>query len=140
MSAADDRRDDAQGPGLREAGQQTLATALDIARTRIELLTLDLEEERLRLARLCLSALLTVLLLFIGLMLSLAWIVFLCDPAYRAWALGGLSGLFLLTALGCGVYWRQQMRQRPPLLAATLAELAKDGAALRGNWREGAAP
>lgn len=112
--------------GLRAAAQQVLADVVEIGRTRLELATVELEEERLRLARLWVGATVTLFLLFAGVVLAAAWIVMLCPPEQRVTALGVLAGAFLVAAGVAGWRWRQLSADRPPLLHATLGELRRD--------------
>ncbi len=112
--------------GLRDAAQQVLADVIEIGRTRLELATVELEEERLRLARLWLGAAVTLFLLFVSVLLAAAWLVWLCPPEQRLLALGGLA-LAFFAATGVSAWrWRRFAASRPPLLHATLAELRQD--------------
>lgn len=119
--------------GLRDAAQQVLATLVDIGHSRLELLTVELEEERLRLARLWVVATCTMFFGFVGVVLFAAWIVLLCDPAHRFAALGALTALFLAACVAGAWQWRRHVAQKPPLLQATLDELRNDSAVLRGG-------
>jgi uncharacterized membrane protein YqjE len=124
---------DSDAPGLRDALLRLFAGVLDIGRSRLELVTVELEEERLRLVRLWMAATCTLFFAFAAAMLMAAWIVLLCEPADRPTALGLLTAAFAAAA-GLGAWqWRRLRVQRSPLLHATLAELRKDGAALQGH-------
>jgi uncharacterized membrane protein YqjE len=120
-------------PGLRDALARMLATLLDIGRGRLELVAVEIEEERLRLVRLWMVATCTLFFAFVGVVSMAAWIVLLCEPADRATALGMLTGVFAAAGALGAWQWRRLGTQRPPLLHATLAELRKDGAALQGH-------
>ena len=124
--------DGAAGGGLRDAAQQVLASLLDIGRTRLELVTVELEEERLRIAALAIRAAVTLFLLFVGTVLAAGWIVLWCEPAYRLVALGALCAAFLAAAAVSGWQWRRLARGKAPLLGATVGELREDRRALRG--------
>lgn len=126
----------ADGPstaGLRDAAQQVLATLIEIGQSRLELATVELEEERLRLARLWIVATCTLFFAFVFCVLLAGWIVLLLDPAHRLAALGGLTTLFLAAGLAGAWRWRRLVVDKPPLLQATLAELRNDRAALRAR-------
>lgn len=112
--------------GLRAAAQQVLADVIEIGRTRLELAAVELEEERLRLARLWVGATVTLFLLFAGVLLAVAWVVMLCPPEQRVTALGVLATLFLAAAGAAAWHWRRLAATRPPLLHATLGELRQD--------------
>lgn len=112
--------------GLRGALQQVLGSLLDIGRTRIELAAVELEEERLRLVTLWISATVTLFLAFVSVMLATALVVLLCEPAQRVTALGALLAGFTAAGLVAAGYWRHLARSRPPLLQATLEQLQQD--------------
>lgn len=119
--------------GLGDAAHQVLANLVDLGRTRLELVTVELEEERLRVARLLALAVVTLFLLFVATVLVAAWIVLLFDPAYRVTALGVLGALFLAAAGGVAWRWHRLATAEHSFLHATLAELRHDAVALRGN-------
>jgi uncharacterized membrane protein YqjE len=118
------------GGGLRDAASHVLATLLDIGRGRLELIAVEIEEERLRLARLWMVATCTLFLAFVGVVMLAGWIVLLCEPTRRVAAIGGLTAAFLAAALVAGRQWRHLAACKPPLLDATLSELRNDRAAL----------
>lgn len=116
--------------GLRSAAGDLIATAADLGRTRLELAAIELEEERLRLARQALLVLLALLLLGVGAVFAVVFLVLLVDPRWRPHVVGGAAALFLIAG---GLVWRQwqhEARDKPPLLQDTLAELERDLQAL----------
>lgn len=118
-----------EGPppgGLRGALQQVLGSLLDIGRTRIELAAVELEEERLRLVTLWISATVTLFLGFVAVVLATALVVLLCEPGQRVAALGSLLAGFTVAALAAGWHWRRLARSRPALLQSTLEQLQQD--------------
>jgi uncharacterized membrane protein YqjE len=68
-------------------------------------------------------------LLGTGLLLAMAWLVLWCDPAQRVIVLGGLAGVCGLAGAVSAWRWQAMAASAPPLLQATLAELARDRAA-----------
>jgi uncharacterized membrane protein YqjE len=119
--------------GLRDAASHVLATLLDIGRGRLELVAVEIEEERLRLARLWIVATCTLFLAFVGVVMLAGWIVLLCEPAHRLAAVGALSAVFFAAALVAGWQWRRLSMHKPPLLDASLSELRNDRAALHAQ-------
>lgn len=110
-----------------------LATALGLLQTRAELLALELEEEKIRLLGLLGYGAAALLLLNAGLVFVAIFLTVLFWDGYRLLALG----LFALLFLGAGgaafaAAWRCT-RGRERMFAASLDELAKDRAALRGE-------
>lgn len=124
---------DAPGGVLRGAVDRALSTVVDIGRTRLELAAVELEEERLRLARLALAATGTLFFAFAALAALTAALVLLCPADARPLALGLAGLVYALVGAAAGWRWRALSASRPPLLQATLAELRADRAALRGE-------
>lgn len=120
------------GGGLLDSLRRLLATLLALAATRLELVTTELEEEMHRLARLLLWSVGSLLAASLALLLGSVTIIIACWDTGRLAAAGALTALFTVAALvGWGVV-RRQLRERPPLLAATRQELAQDQDALGG--------
>jgi len=119
--------------GLIDSVKRMLATLLMMARTRLELATTEISEELNSLAMILLWAL--VAIFFAGLaMLALgALVVIALWDAYRLWAAGGVVIVFALIAAFSAWRMRAAIVSRPRLLAATIAELRRDGEALGGD-------
>ncbi|MCZ8234306.1 MAG: phage holin family protein [Inhella sp.] len=117
-------------PGLWAALRGVASAALALGSTRLELAATELEEERLRWAELALWATLTLCCLVVGTVFSGLLIVLLLWDGPRELALAGLSVAFLLAGWGACRTWRRKARDKPPLLAATRAELRDDCQAL----------
>ena len=106
---------------------------LEAVHLRLELLALELGEERDRLGELLLSALVVVVALFMLLLsLNLALLAVLWDT-HRVGVAVGSCAFYLVLAAAAGLYhrWRRRRRTRP--FAATAAVLAADERALR-EW------
>lgn len=106
---------------------KTLATSLvGIVHTRLELLSIDIAEEREHLITLAVLLLVTLFCLGVGVLLLALLIVVAFWESHRLLALASLTGVFL--AAGGGLAWLivHKARTRPRLFAASLAELAKD--------------
>lgn len=116
-------------PSAADALPQLLGTLLDSGRTRLELLSVEVEEERLRLAALFIAAAVTVFCALVASVLLATGLVLLCEPAQRPLAVGLATALFAGAAAFGGWRWRRLAQRRPPLLQATLAELQRDHAA-----------
>jgi uncharacterized membrane protein YqjE len=116
------------------------AGLLDLARTRIELASIELQESGRRLlGYLAWAAAAAVLALF-TLALVVLFVLVLFWDSHRLLAVGGMAAVF---ALGCAfavMKLRAGLAKRPPLLPATLAELRKDASALKDEQTEGAYP
>lgn len=121
------------GDGLLNALRGVLAAVLDIAGTRLQLASVELEEQRLYLVELCLLAMAFVLISGITLLLGAVWVLALFWDGPRVLVLGLLTALFLLGAAALAWRWRVTRRRRPALLASTLAEFKHDRDALLGT-------
>lgn len=127
-----------QQEGLFAALKNIAATLLATGRTRFELLSTELEEEKLRALRLLLMAQAMVFclgvatLLLVGLLAILFW-------DNKIFVIGGFAALFLV--LGGFAYMalgRAAHRSEPPF-AASLAELEEDLRQLKAAARDGSA-
>lgn len=118
-------------PGLLLALQRLSATLLETAQVRLALLGNDLEFEKLRLFRSLMGAAVALLFISAGLVSLSLFVMLVFGEAYKAWALGALT----LVYLGVGLLlWRRVhaglKRQGGPF-AASLSELTRDTNALR---------
>ena len=102
------------------------ASSLLLARQRLELAALDVEEELLRIGLLLAAALVTALVLALALAAGAATVVVYFWDSAR---LAALVGVTLFFAACGGLMVRAlagALREKPGFLAATLAELDKD--------------
>lgn len=116
--------------GLFASARQVLATGVEILRVRLELLSTEVEQEKLRLFDALLWAGLALLLLGMGLLFLCGLIVVLLWDQHRLLALGGLTAIFL----GSG-YWvlqiaRTRLRAPGGLFASSVTELERDRSGL----------
>ena len=118
--------------GLRGAAAQVLASVLDIGRGRLELIAVELEEERLRVARLFIAAACALFLVFLAVVLLAALIVLMCEPPQRPAVLAAILAVVVSGAVACLWRWRRLVSTKPALLEATLGELHRDHEALAG--------
>jgi uncharacterized membrane protein YqjE len=113
------------------------ATGIATVRTRIELLSVEIQEEKLRFLSLLLASLTALFLLQVGVVLAAVFITVAFWEGSRLLALGMLTLLFLggggvatLIALG------KARHKAPPPLQATLDELSRDLERLREHQRQ----
>ncbi|MFO1499601.1 MAG: phage holin family protein [Verrucomicrobiota bacterium] len=104
-----------------------LATWVELFRTRMELLTTELEEERERVQQAFLLATVAVLCLTCGALLATLFVVVaFWETPYRLAVLGGFALLYFVAGGIVAMLTRRQLRNRPKFLAASLGELSKD--------------
>lgn len=119
-----------QSSGLLTSVRVLFGTLLGMARTRLELIATELEEERLHLAKLVLYGFLALFFFGLGVLaLSLLVIAAFWDT-YRLAAITAVVVAYLGIALICALCARRQLRRKPRLFSATLAEIDKDRAAV----------
>jgi uncharacterized membrane protein YqjE len=116
----------AESIGLMESMERLAGTLLAIFQTRLELLSSEMEEERLRIEQMLLYG--SVALFFFGLAIILltAFIVVLFWDSHRLLVLGGLTALFFVAGLLILNELRRVAREKSKLFSASLAELADD--------------
>lgn len=112
--------------GLLESLKTLSASLVGIVKTRLELLSTDVAEEREHMISLLVVGLVALFCLGVGIVLLAILIAVAFWESHPFAALGGLTGIFL--AAGTGVVWlaMHKARTRPRLFAASLAELSKD--------------
>ena len=109
------------------------ASLLLVARQRLELASLDVEEELLRLGALLAGALATALMLALALAAAAATLVVFFWDSARLAALLGVTGLFVAATLVMAWRLARALRDKPQFMAATLGELQKDRDQLGGQ-------
>jgi uncharacterized membrane protein YqjE len=110
--------------GLLRSAQTLLATALGLARTRLELLSVEMQEVLARLVLLMVGAVAAILLAALALGFGAVALVLAAPPEMRVPVTAGLAGAFLLAAAIIG--WRVKRAARLKPFADSLAELAED--------------
>ena len=101
-------------------------TFIALVQTRIELFASEVDEERTRLARIVVLAMIAAFCLGLALVLLVLLVVVVFWDTNRLLAIGVIAGVFMIGALAALVSLRKAIRQRPRFLSATLAELRKD--------------
>ncbi len=118
-------------PRLAASLRGLLDSGLGIVQSRLELLVVEVQEEKLRLAGLLLNIVLTAVLVGFGIVFLTIFLTVLFWEEHRLLALGlGTAALFgagLFTASNAAADLRRGTR----LFAASLAELARDREAVR---------
>jgi len=112
--------------GLLQSLRNLAATLVATLQTRLELLAAEVEEERVRLARLLVLAVVAVFFLALSVLTLTLFVIVLFWDSYRLPVIGGLTLIYLAIGAGAAVAARRQATARPRLFAATLAELARD--------------
>lgn len=112
--------------GLMGSAKRLLNTLLEVVATRLELLSNELQEERLRLTQMLFFALGALFFLGMTVLTLTVFVVVLFWDEHRLAVLLMLSVFFFLAGLLMTMLYRQQARAKPRLFAASLAELQTD--------------
>ncbi len=112
--------------GVLASLRRLLATAAEILQTRLELLSVELEESGHLLRELLTYALVALFFLGFGMLLLTLLVVVIFWDTYRLPVLAGVTALYLAIGIGAALRVRHTLRTRPRLFAATLGELGKD--------------
>jgi uncharacterized membrane protein YqjE len=114
--------------GLLQSVQSLLATLLGLARTRLELLSVEMQELLARLVLLMVGAVAAILLAALALGFGAVALVMAVAPEHRVAVAAGLGVAFLAAAALIAWRVRREARVRP--FAASLGELERDAKAL----------
>lgn len=128
------RRDD---PGLIEALSRLLVHLFGMAQSRLELASLELGEARARLIRMLVASFAALLLFGFAVAALSAWVAFALWPTLGHAVLGWIALAYAVAGVALVWWLRVRLRNDPPLLADTLAELRNDAAFMRGKSVEG---
>jgi len=116
--------------GLFDSLRSALSHVIELAHTRLELLSVEMES-RLHNSRHVM--LWSVVALFSAslamLMLALTMLIVFWD-SHRLLAAGAITAFFALLAVGEALMVRYRLRDRPKLMASKINELKRDAAAL----------
>ena len=117
--------------GLSDAIFRLGGTVLALLRTRLELATVEFEEERERATELLVLVLSGVLLALFALLFASIFVIAYFWEAYRLWAIAGVTLFYVALAALTFMRLQQRRRDKPAAFSATLAELGQDVASLR---------
>jgi uncharacterized membrane protein YqjE len=114
--------------GILQSGQALLATALELGRTRLELLSVEVQEVLARLLLLMVGAVAAILLAGLAVGFGGAALVMAVAPEHRVAVAAGLAAAFLAAAVY--IAWRVNREARLRPFAASVEELRRDTEAL----------
>lgn len=112
--------------GLIGSLKNALSTLVAIAQTRLEILSVELQEEIGRAANLLLWALIALFAASIGLFLGALVLIFAFWDTHRLLVSLLVMGFFFLLASMAVLVLRARLSKRPPLFEATIAEFSRD--------------
>lgn len=124
-----------------ESVSRLAGTLIGLLQTRLELATVELEEETLRFFSYLLFALAAMFCIGMAILLGTLLIVVIFWDTYRVAVLVSLIAAFGLIGILIGLGIRNNYRSKPKMLSHTLSELSKDIARLNPDQSsDGMAP
>lgn len=111
------------------------STGVRAVRTRLELIGIELKEEKAWLVRFIIVAVAALYLLTFGLLLAIFAVVLWASEENRPAILGICAGIFLLAGAGGGTYIYSSSRKRHPIFDETIAVLKGDEKGLQEMLR-----
>ena len=122
--------------GIVRSGKRMLAILVGMARTRLNLLAIEIMQEKSRIWLLLVLTALVLLFAFMTLLtLSLLVIVAFWDDN-RLLAIGGLLAFYVAATVATLFVLRQKSKIGSSLFAGTLSELSKDSDALEQEFED----
>jgi len=112
--------------GLLDSLSTFAATLSAIVQTRLELLSVDMEEERVHYLSLLMLVLVALFCRGVGVVLATILLVVVFWDTQRILVLGLLAGLFLTGGITAWLFAMHKVKTKPRIFAASLLELFKD--------------
>lgn len=125
------------GGGLLASLRRLVASGLELAQVRLELLSTEIEQEKLRLFEAFIWAAVGLLLLVVGVVLAIGTLALMLQDAYRLPVLAVLSLVLLAAAAWLLRLARDRLRRPGGLFSASVAELSRDRQALGPDGSDG---
>jgi uncharacterized membrane protein YqjE len=116
----------AETPGLLSSLRKLAASLVGALQTRLELLATEIEEERVRLARLLLLYFIASFFFALGILTLTLLIIVLFWDTHRLLVIGLLAVIYFAAGLAVAYVLRREAAAGSRLFSASLSELAKD--------------
>lgn len=117
--------------GAIDSIRSFLASWIAVVKTRVDIISVEIEEQREWLERVMLLALAALFCVSLGIILLTLFFVVLFWETARLWVLGGFAFLYLGGGAMLWILLRQKMKSKPRIFSATSNELGKDYSALQ---------
>ena len=119
--------------GLFSSVRRVADTCVSSIHNRVELLSVELQEEKIRLVRLLLWTGAALFAAFLAITVITIGIVMILPDDKRNVAIIGFGVVYAVAAVGIAMKLRGEVRNAPPPLQDTLSELRKDLQSLRSR-------
>jgi len=113
-------------PGLVDSLSRLGRSALGMLRTRLEILGTEIEEERIRFARLALAVAAIAFCLQMAVLLFVVFLVVFLWETHRLATLGAFAAFFLAAGVVGILVLKRRLARRPKMFASSLGEFLKD--------------
>ncbi|WP_414444048.1 phage holin family protein [Burkholderia sp. 22PA0106] len=113
--------------------RRLLGSVFALLQTRLELVGIELAEEKERLIGVLFLGLGAMMLATMALISMTVLVAIAFWDTYRWQALAGITAIYAIGALICGLKARSGLREAPSVFEATLHELEKDRELFRGK-------
>ena len=117
---------DKGSPGLLGSIRRILDTGLAAIQNRIELLAVELQEEKCRFLQLLALTALGLFLTMLALVVLTGAIVLLCEESCRGWVALGFGATYLIGAIAMFLRIRSRLNKDPLPFSESVAQLKKD--------------
>ena len=114
------------GSGVLAVLRRLTGNAVELLHTRLELLIVEIEEERSRFVRILLLSVIAGFFLSIGVVTLTIFIILLAWESHGLLAAGLLATLYFGIGIVLGLSVRYLAKERSKLFSSSLAELKKD--------------
>jgi uncharacterized membrane protein YqjE len=114
---------------LLDRGKGMLEQLLRIGQTRLEMLSVEIQREKLELARLVKLAAATAVCAWLAGLALILWIALSLPPDLRSKMLAGLFIVLAAAAIACAVALKRRAR-REPIFSRVIEQLRQDRASL----------
>jgi uncharacterized membrane protein YqjE len=112
--------------GVMDSVRTTLATTAKVIRTRLEIISTELEEQREWMQHLVLLAVAGLFFVSMGLVMLTFFVVTLFWDSHPVAVTGAFAGIYLAMGIWAVLTFRAKIKARPKMFQTTTEELAKD--------------
>jgi uncharacterized membrane protein YqjE len=116
--------------GLFSSLRSALGNFIELAHTRLELLSVEMEARLLNSRHVMLWSVVALFSASLAMLMLTVTLLIVFWDTHRLLAAGVITAFFALLALSAALVVRHRVRERPRLLSATISELKRDAAAL----------
>lgn len=118
--------------GVMDSVRSFLASWVAVVKTRVEIISVEIEEQREWLLHLIIMAVAALFCISLGLiLLTLFVVVLFWETDARRWVLGGFAALYLVGGVVLWLSLRKKIKSKPRIFSTTAAELGKDYSSLQ---------